>query len=74
VERSVAADDDEELGAAVDGAPRELAEVAGPLREVRVADEPLTCRDVSELGPALPGRPVGRSRVDEEDGLTRGPG
>jgi hypothetical protein len=74
VERSVPADDDEELGAAVDGVPCELAQVSGSLREERVADETLSGGDVCELGPASPGRPVGRNGVDEKDRVSRGVG
>jgi hypothetical protein len=69
VERTVAADDDEQLGSLVDGARRELGQVAGRLGEERVAGEPLPRGDVRDLGPALARRPVRRRRVDEEDGL-----
>jgi hypothetical protein len=69
VQGPVAADDDEQLGAVLDRAASQLGQVAGRLGEERVAGEPLRGGDVRDLRPALSRRPVGRRRVDEEDGL-----
>ena len=68
VDRAVAADDDEQPRAAERRLAGELAEVARPLAEERVALEPGGGRAARELRPAAPRRAVRGRRVDEEDG------
>ena len=71
VDRPVATDDDEQPRAGERRLARELGEVPRPLAEERVALEPGRRGPPRELGPAAPGRPVRRRRVDEEDVLGR---
>src|SRR5207247_2333989 len=68
VQRSVAADSDDEPCAVGDRLPGELDQVSGPLREQRLAAETEQLGAAGELGPALTGRAVRRRRVDQEDG------
>ena len=69
VNRAVAADDDEQLGATLHGLPGELSEMTAPLAEERVPLEPDAGRHVGDLRPAAPGRAVRRCRIHEEDGV-----
>jgi hypothetical protein len=69
VDGPVAADHDEQAGAVVCGLTSEVAELALPLGEDRLAVEPRRLSGPSDLGPALPRLPVRRRRVDEEDRL-----
>src|SRR5581483_7928227 len=67
VEGAVAADRDHERRTVVDRACRELDQVAGPLREARLALEPGARGTRRELGPAAARAPGVGGRVDEED-------
>jgi hypothetical protein len=69
VDGPVAADDDEQAGAVIGRLPREIAELARPIREDRLSAEPRSVGGPRELGPPLPRLPVRRRRVDEEDRL-----
>ena len=68
VQRAVAADRDDELGAVARRALGELDQMARPLGEERLAGEAELRGAVRELRPALPGDAVVGRRVDEEDG------
>ena len=68
VDRAVAADDDEQRGAAVRRVARQLGQVPAPLREERVAGQPRLGELVRQLGPAPTRRPVVRGRIDQKDG------
>jgi hypothetical protein len=67
VERPVAADGDDELGAAASRALRELDQVPRMLGKERLAVETERGRAVRELRPALARDAVVRRRVDEKD-------
>jgi hypothetical protein len=67
VQRSVAADRDDELRAVARSLLGELDQVAGTLGEERRALEPELGRAVGELRPALACDAVAGRRVDEED-------
>ena len=71
VQRAVAADRDDELGAVARSALGELDQVARAFREERLAREPELLGAVRELGPAPARDAVVRRRVDEEDGANR---
>jgi len=68
VHRAVASDDDElrrTVGGRLCG---QLAQMAGPLGEERVARQAEGGSAASQLGPATASGATGRSRIDEEDG------
>jgi hypothetical protein len=69
VDGSVAAEDDEQLGALVGGLPREVSELARALGEDRLAANAGRVRGAGELGPAPSGLAVRGRGVDEKDGL-----
>jgi hypothetical protein len=72
VDGSVAADRNQERRALGDRTARQLGEVAGPLREQRLAAQAALGCEVGDLRPALPRRAVVGRRVDQEDGLANG--
>jgi hypothetical protein len=69
VDRSVAADGNEQACAAGNGSSGEVGEVPGPFREERVALQAASGRDARDLGPAAAGASAVGGRVDEEDGF-----
>ena len=69
VHRAVAADRDEELGAARGGFPGEIRQVSRSLRQERVSAQATIGGQPRDLGPSLAGASVVRGRVDQEDGL-----
>jgi hypothetical protein len=70
VQRSVAADGDDLLGAVGRGLRDQFGEVPGLLGEERRAVEAQLRGAVGQLRPAPTRRPVVRRRVDEEDALS----
>jgi hypothetical protein len=70
VDGSVTSDGDEEANSFPRGFARQIGQVAGPLREERVATDPALRGCPGDLRPAPSGRPVVGRRVDEEDRLS----
>ena len=68
VHRAVPADDDEELRSSAYGVCRKRDELSRLLGDEGVTCEAERGRPVRDLGPTLPRRASGGSRVDEEDG------
>ena len=74
VHRAVSAHHDQARCAAADRLGSERSELAGPIRDQRVAVQSARRSAMGDLGPPLPRRTAGGCRVDEEDRARRASG